>query len=338
VLSCSLATAENEYEWKDDKWVPVPGDLALIRQYVEQNRPRKAVKAARKFLAGYPDSPAREEVLHLAGQAEMNRGRYYKAYEWLEKQLADHPAGELSEGALRREFQIADAFLMGKKRIFAWFIPLSAEAEGLEILSRITEHVPGSVIAENALLRIAEHHYARKEYAEAVDAYDHHLELFGKSPRAAEAMLQAARATYASFKGIAFDETPLIEAQQRFEILAERFGRTARKANVAAILRQIIETRANKTYADGRFYERTGRAKAAAFYYRQVIDRYPKTQWAPKARQELKRLKNVRPQPVETAEEAVARLRRLFPQKEPATKPSKAKTLSPTSREGRMKK
>lgn len=311
ILACGIllvagllpAWAEDQYEWKDGEWVKLAppakgtaaGELAIVRTLLEQKHYRKTVKAAKKFLKRYGADPARQEVFLLAGQAEMKRGRYYQAFEWFERQLNAFPGGRFAERALKREFEIAEAFLAGKKRIVAKFFRISAKGEALEILTRIAEHAPGTAMAENALLRIADYHYSHSEFPEAVQAYDGYLRLFGKSPRAAYAMLQAARARHASFHGIEHDATPLLDAQQRYLAFWRQYPEQARKAKVPLVLKQITATLAAKLYRTGRFYERTHHLPAAAFYYEKLVNLYPKTQWAADARQALQQLGDVTP-------------------------------------------
>lgn len=295
VLAAAGPLAADEYVWKDGKWVPTvkpaagtpAGELAAIRALVERGQRKKALAAVEHFCLTYPDNPSCEEAMLLAGQAELDAGRYYQAYEQFEKQLTAYPNGLFLERALIREMEVAEAFLAGKKRIVMKVLRLPARDEGLTIMRGIADHAPASEIAERALLRIAEYHYGRSEYAEAADDYDHYLAMFPKSARAPQAMLQAAQATYASFRGVAYDETPLIEAEQRFRTIIEQYPVLARKANLSRTVQRIVATRAERVHQTARFYDRTGRKTAARFYYRQVMEEYPDSAWAGSARRAL---------------------------------------------------
>ncbi len=291
-----------EHEWKDGKWIPVAapaegtpaGELALIRQHIADGKERKAIKAVKKYIKNHPDSDAIEEAMLLAGQAEMNRGQYYRAYEWLERQLSRYPGGPLCRRALAREYQIAEAYLAGRKRKVLKIFRVSGEDDALHILARIIEHAPGTAMAEKSLMRIADHYWSRQKWAEAADAYDGYLAIFGKSGRAEYATLQAARAMYASFNGVSFDETPLIDAEQRFLAYAEQFPAAARENNVAGILAGIAEKRAEKIFSTAAFYERTKRPASAVFCYKQVAEKYPKSLWAAQANEALGRLGEIK--------------------------------------------
>jgi outer membrane assembly lipoprotein YfiO len=290
--------AQEEYEWKDGNWVkaPVPakgtpaGECALIRRCVEKGENITAVQEADRFLKKHPLEPAAEEVLLLAGKAELARGRYFQAYEYFEKQLARFPSGRFFERALQGEYEAAEAFLAGKRRIVWSIFRLPAYDDGIKILGEIAKHAPGSALAEKSLMRIGDFHYQRRDFLEAVAAYDRYLEVFARAERASYAMHQAARASLAAYRGPEYDDTPLVEARQRYQMFAQRFPLEAERADVPRILEQIRLAQARKTYSTAEFYERTGRKESAKYYYRLVMEQYPQTEWEPRAAASLRRL------------------------------------------------
>ncbi len=302
--TATAATAQGKYEWKDGKWVKSAppragtekGDLSLVRDLVERKQGKKAVKAADKFLAAYPNSKAREEVMCLAGQAELDRGRLFQAYEWFEMQVAAFPNGRYFDRALERNREIAERFLKGEKRIVMKVLRMPAQDDGLEILSRIAEHVPGTEMARKALIRIGDYYFNKAEYSDAAEAYDHFLSLYGKSRQAPYAMLQAARSAFRTFRGVQYDATSLLDAQQRYRTFTGRFPLYAKKVGVDVKLKRIESLLAEKLYEDAKFYERVHRKRAAVFYYQRIRRLYPKTTYAARAREALRAHGVLRPQ------------------------------------------
>ena len=282
----------DEFILKDGKWVAAPkpakgtveGELALIRQQIDEKNFKSARAAADLFCKDHPDSPSCEEAMLLGAQAELDNGMYYQAFERLEAMLAKYPNGLFLERALTREMEVANAFLAGKKRIVGRMLRLPAADEGLTILRKISEHAPGTDIAERAMLRIGEYHFEKKDYRDAADAYDEFLTLNPKSARAPHTMAQAAQAMYESFKGVPYDETPLVEAEARYKALLAQYPDEARKCRAADMLREIVTIRGERAYETAKFYERTGRPQSAIFYYRQVAEDFPSTVWASEAR------------------------------------------------------
>lgn len=301
-LFASPLAARDNYEWSGGKWIKAAraaegtpeGELALVRLLFEDGQYKKLVKAAKKFFKRYPGDACYEEVCMLAGRSEMSRSRYWQAFEWFEKQLNDFPSGRFSDRALLYEYEVAEAFLAGQKRIvWGGVIRLKATDEGLEILQRIAEHIPGTELAARSLLRVGDFYYEREKWIEAIEAYDVFLDLFGKSAKAPYAMGRAAMASWHSFEGVLFDDTPMLEAEHRFKTLLEGYPAEAKKLRTRQILKQIAATRAHKLYESAAFYRRTGKPSAAAFYYRQTARQFPGTQWARDAKGALAALGEV---------------------------------------------
>jgi len=298
-----------EHVWKDGKWVAAPkpvegtpeGELAIVRMHLDKGRPKNALKAIKKFQASYPNDERCEEIMMLAGQAEMDRGRYIDANDRFNEQMDQYRNGDFYDRAIHRQYEIADAFLKGRKRRAMMMFKVSAVDKGIEILNGIADRVPGTVVAEKALLRVADHHYDAKQVVQAVEAYDHYIKTFPQSPRKrmGHAMLRAARARYAQYKGDAFDDTPLTDAQQRFMIYLDRYPEEANKANVPMVLSQIKNALIQRYFSAGKFYQRVGRKTAAIFYYRRVISQDSQSHWAKQAEEALRKL-GAKPTPAKT--------------------------------------
>jgi outer membrane protein assembly factor BamD (BamD/ComL family) len=294
LLGCcaSAQAAPVEHEFIDGAWIAVPspssgtpaGSLSVIRRLVRDDEKMYAILEVKKFLKKFPDAPEREEVLNLAGLAEFNAGMYWQAFDWYKKQWEEFPSGRLSERAVQKEMEIAEAFLSGKKRIVMGVIYLSARSDGQEILNRIVEQAPGSVIAERAMLRLGRDYEDHKEYVDAVATYDRFVQLFPKSARLRDVMLMAAKAMYLSYRGRQYDSTPLIEAQQRYKTFSQLYPRTSADNNVSDILATIHSQLAESEFLAAQLYERTSHKKAAAYYYRMICEEYADTDWATRAK------------------------------------------------------
>ncbi len=180
LIAAGAAQGQDSYEWKGGKWTKSAppakgtpeGELSLVRKHMRDGKYKKAVKAAKKFLDRYPDSELMEDVSYLAGNAEFARKRYFQAFEWYETQLDYSPRGRYYNLAVRKEYEIAEKFLAGEKRIALGMLRLSAKAEALEILTRVAEHVPGTPLAKKAIMRIADWKFDKQKWLEAADAYD----------------------------------------------------------------------------------------------------------------------------------------------------------------------
>lgn len=291
----SDAFSDGQLVWNGTEWVsPTPaepgtpeGDLAILRQMVADGQNKRVVKLVEEFLVSHGDSPACEEAMNLAGQSLIDRGEYWNAYKWYERQISTYPNGAFFERALDREYLIADAFVNGRKRKAMKIFRVPADQDGVDMLLRISTHCPGTPISERALLRVADYHFSRGEYPEAIACYEDFMKSNPLSEHRKFAMLQVARAYLLNYRGVRWDSSPLLDARKRYQLFAQAYPRDAEKENVEGILEEIRLGLAQKAYETGRFYERTKYPRAAAFYYKKTIEEYSDTHWANSARGRL---------------------------------------------------
>jgi len=263
------------------------GSLARIRQLHQAGKRGPLLRAAKKHLKKYPVDPTSEEVLWMAGEAEFAGGRLYDAYEFFERQTDTFPAGTLFEKAMIRQAEIGKRFLAGEKRRVWGFLWFDASDEGAMILRKIVEQAPGTVLAEDVAMHLAEWRFSKGQWVEAISAYDAFLKSFPNGRRAPQAILRSAEASMNAYRGPDYDETPLLEARARYQMLTEQFPAVAETHDVGDALDRIDEARAERLMVQGDFYDRTHRTDAAVYYYRRVIEEFPRTYHATLAREAL---------------------------------------------------
>jgi outer membrane protein assembly factor BamD (BamD/ComL family) len=264
--------------------------LSDIRAQYQGGDYGEAIDAVEIHLERFSGDPSCQEATFLAGESEMRRGDLYAAFEWYEQQIRSFRSGEFLEPALLQEVDIGKRFLAGEKRHLWSTFSVDAEDEGLEILERVIEHAPGTVLAESVALYIGSWHDEQGEWVKAIGAYDRFLKLFPNSRQASTAMLQAARATLNMYQGASYDETPLLDARQRFLVVREQFPDLVATEGVDKALTTIMDAQAERLLTRAEFYERTERLDSAVYYYQKVLNEYPRSYHTVAARDALARL------------------------------------------------
>jgi outer membrane protein assembly factor BamD (BamD/ComL family) len=295
---CAKARAE-EVQFQSGQWAAATapatgtagGELAEIRQLLREGHPKRAVKLSDQFVEKHPEDAGAEEAMFLGGQAEMDRELYFQAYERFEKQISKFPAGDLLRRATAREADVARAFLAGKKRLVWGFLWLPARAEGVSIMERVITRVSGTELAAQCLTELGDYYFNRKNWSEAALAYDRFTEMFGGQYDTSRSEYMAALSHFRSFRGIAYEDTPLLEARQRFKAFVSRYPNGARTDASLGFLTRIEDLLAEKGHAVGVFYTRISQPRPAAFYYKLVVRIYPDTPWAQKSLDDEAKLK-----------------------------------------------
>ena len=263
------------------------------------------IKAPQNRLA-----PDRDRALFLLADGYYRQDDRITAFYHLDELMDYHPESRFFTPALEKQFRIADEFLKGHKRKLLWFRVLSADDEAVDMLFRIQERSPGSPLAERALRRTADYYFASSQFDLAGDAYAAYARSYPRSPEVGRVRLQQAFSSFAQFRGVRFDSTPLIDARAQFEDVKLRYPELAEQANVQKFIDTINQTLARKMLTTADFYRRTGKPKAAAYSLLTLTATYPRTPAADQARADLKQLP---PWAVEQAGQVKA--------SEPATRP-----------------
>ncbi len=257
---------------------------------LQTGRAAAAKKLGVQWFLAHRDSPLADRALFLIAEAENRSDDPIEAFYYYDELLDEHPESQLYSAAMQKQYDIADAFLRGKKHKFLGLPILGAEDEAVEMLYRIQQRSPGSPIAERALLRTANYYFATRDYDLAEDAYGAlHARIPAQSqhPRskAPPGLLRLRAVPWPALRGDAPDRC----AERLLAVEAE-YPELARRADVRAMLAQIDATMAKGLYIRADFYRRTHEPRGTAFVYRYLIEAYPNSPEAAKARTQLAKL------------------------------------------------
>ncbi len=247
------------------------GDLHVIRTRIKERRYRPALSAIRKFVKKHgPSDPTYPEVLIARAEALIGRRQYYKAHVTLQEFMVEFGGTAPASEALRLEFVIAEAYLAGAKRKVWGIRLLSGNDVAYRILDEISADHADDRMAELAIKTKADHLFGKGEHGAAELEYSRLLREDPRSRYHAFALRRSADAALASFGGVHFDDAALVEAADRYDEYRLRYPVKADRGAVGLILDGIRETRAEKDYSIGTYYERTGHLSSAIFYYQLV--------------------------------------------------------------------
>ena len=264
--------------------------LDRVDQLLASRRHGPARKIVLNWLKTNRTAPDRDRGVFLLAETYYQYGDRIRAFYHLDELLDLHPDSKLFYPALEKQYEIADRFLRGyKRRLFGMHL-LGAEEEAIDMLFRIQERVPGSPLAERALLRTADFYYHRGQYDLAADAYAAYARGYPRSPVVPRVKLRQAFASLAQFRGRYYDATPLIDARAQLEGIQTAYPDLAEAEGIASVMRRIDSTLADKLYWTANYYRRTHQPRAAAYHYRFLISRFPTSPEADRARARLDQL------------------------------------------------
>jgi outer membrane assembly lipoprotein YfiO len=253
------------------------GQLELVRRAYAEQRFDRAESLATAWIERNKNHPLTAEALLLRGDAKRANSEEYLALFDYEQLIRAYPSSEVFVNALQRELQIARQYAGGMKRKFWGMRIVDASDEAEELLVRIQERLPGSELAEEAGIALADFYFSRQRMAMAVEMYDIFIRLYPDSKHISAARRRLIYAHLASFKGPQFDPSGLYEAREALRRLRVNQPMEAQEIGADALLAGIDDSDADKMLTTANWYLRTGDVISAEYTMRRVVMRYPRS-------------------------------------------------------------
>lgn len=270
---------------EDDTWQQLEaadpatpeGQLLEARKALAAGQFARAEQLASQWIERNDRHPMLAQAYLIRGDALLGQEDEYEAlfdYEYIARMF---PGSDIFVTALQRELAIARMYAGGRLRKLWGLRIFNAESEAEELFIRIQERMPGSRLAEEAGMDLADFYFTRQKMALAVDAYSLFIENYPRSEQLPKARRRLIFSYLASFKGQEFDAAGLYEARWRLKNLQTYQPLEAEQIGAAGLISRIDESNAQKMLATARWYLRVNNPIAAELTIRRLVKGYPKS-------------------------------------------------------------
>ena len=283
-------------------------DLQLERAeaLVKKNKLSEACSALRGLLSAFPHSQQTAEARLRLGDLLERRGKFEEAFETLDQLLVKNPESKQFTTALDAMFAIGKRYMNGEKRRLFGVKTFSSNRRAEEMFDTILKRAPYARSAPQVMLFRGMVLERQGKDAEALAAYQQILERFPSDSVADDAQYQMGYIRLRNVRGGSYDSVDRVRAQESFEDYLNRAPQNGKVPQARENL-QLLESNRRKAALDAaKFYEKTGKTKSAAIYYRDILKSHPGTEEATFAKKRLETLKaELGADAVETQREAL---------------------------------
>ncbi len=252
--------------------------ITSARGHLAADRPSQAKDLLDAWIRdeGSALSPYYPEALYLRGNAKLALGDEFDSLYDYERVARDFPASDVFTSVLERELDIALMYLNGlRRRSFGLRIAPSIQVAE-EIILRVNERLPGSLLAERALLELADYYYRTRDLPMAAETYDVFLDAFPRSAKRPMALQRRAFATIAQYKGPLNDPSGLVEAKLQIEQFQREFPVDAERLGMSdALQARLDESAAEQLLVTSRWYLDRGDEPAAKLVLTRLLYTHP---------------------------------------------------------------
>jgi outer membrane protein assembly factor BamD len=153
----------------------------------------------------------------------------------------------------------------------------------IEKFQKLKDYYPFSKYAILAELKIADAHYKREEYEEAIFAYEEFEKLHPRNEAIPYVIYQIGRCYYDQIDTPDRNQQPAIKALEAFQRLIERFPQNQYAPRAEEHSEKCMKSLAGHDFIVGKFYYRTKHYEAALHRFKTVISQYPDVGYHQKA-------------------------------------------------------
>ena len=258
--------------------------LDFAASFFDRKDYHRASQEFRKLLRAYKDSREAAEAQYYLGRCREEEGDYYQAFLDYRKTVRTYPSTKRFDEILRREYQMGNYFLAGKKRkLFGTAAILPARDKAIEIFQAIVDDGPFSEYGPLAQYQLGLAHLALQDYEQAVSAFDQLVSRYPNAPLVDDAKFQVAQASLKGTFKPSYDQSPTDQAMRELEAFVREYPQSELVTEASRRLSELKERRAQHEFQVGQFYEQRKRPASALIYYETIIDRFGQTALAPKA-------------------------------------------------------
>jgi outer membrane protein assembly factor BamD (BamD/ComL family) len=281
----TLAQESYVLDEKTDKWVltdtPEPGSpeaqLAAASKELAKGHYQEAIRLSSIWMTRHKRHPLIAEAHLIHGDALFGQKYYYESLFDYEIVARDHYGTQAAISANERELEIATLFAHGTRKI-TWGMRISdATDEAEELLIRIQERLPRSLLAETAALELADLYYRTKKMKLANDMYLIFVENYPRSEFIERAKARLIYTRLATYRGPAFDSAGLIDAKEELNRLQLYDPRLAAIIESNALVTRIDESLGQKMLRTAQWYMKVNNPVAAEYTVRRLVKKYTQT-------------------------------------------------------------
>ncbi len=251
-----------------------------------------AREAYKRLIKVFPLARQAAEARFKLGGIFEKQGRYEEAFESYDELVVKHPESKEFSLALDAMYAIGKRYMNGERRRLLGLKMFASNQRSEEMFDTIIKRAPYSRSAAQVMLFRGMMMERQGKDVEALAAYQQVIERFPTDPVADDAQYQMGYIRLHSVKEGSYNNTDRVRAQESFEDFINRAPQNEKTTQARQNL-QLIEGNNRKASLDvAKFYDKTGKAKAAVLSYEDVVRNFPGSQEADFAKKRIAELKD----------------------------------------------
>lgn len=220
----------------------------------------------------YPFTGAAAEAQFEYARLLHASGKLQDSYDAFQSFISKYRQSQLFANAIQEQFEIAEEARSGKKsdRVFLVIPSKVGTNDILKMYQGIIKNAPYSKYAVLSQFAIGEVHQDKGEKLEADAAFQAVVDNYPGTKQASEALFRIGAISSAAARRTQ-DSSNIVKAHDALEVYRATHPSGDRIGEVDAMKQQTTEISASRSLEIAKFYEKSGKPKAAAIYYNEAL-------------------------------------------------------------------
>ncbi len=266
-----------------------PGEQFSQAEGLFQNgKYKKAIGEYRKLIRYYSGSLYAPRAQYAIGASYEALGEYYQAAEEYQKVIDKYPSSNKVGDVVKSQYRLGNLLFKEhiKGKLKKVFVESNYE-KAAKVYQLVVKNAPYGKIAAEVQYRIGLSYRQDGNYAEAAPAYRKVIENYPNSPWVEKAYYEIGLSYLSQSLPPSYSQTMADSALKQFQEFLIRYPDSGLTSKVREKIKLLRERKAEKLYQIAEFYDKQGSIKAAGIYYREVVKKYPESDWAAFSRERL---------------------------------------------------
>jgi len=280
-------------KWENPKYAAkdTPQEqLDYAVSFYKEHNYKMCLREFKKLIKYYALSKQAPTAQYYIGRIMEDLGSPYEAFKAYQKVIDLYPYTESVDEVIEREFKIGDAFFSGKKLKILGPWKISANDKAIEIFKTVADNAPYGKYADAAIFKAGLLYKKILDYDNAVMMFKKLIDDYPDTKFIDKARYQLAECSKRMSLKSDYDQTPTIVARKEFEDFVEKHPESSMSGEARKIILKLKNREAENAYNIAKFYESRDIPESAVIYYRDIVQKYPDTEWAKKAQGRLNEL------------------------------------------------
>jgi outer membrane assembly lipoprotein YfiO len=266
--------------------------LEVAQKAFDEGDTKLALKAAHRVVRVWPLSDYAPEAQYLVGRCYEAHGQDQRAFKHYQQLIEKYPRIDKYEEVQRRQFEIATRFLGGQWGKLWGYVPFPQSLnKTAEMFEKVVKNGPYGEVGPKAQMSVGETQEKKKDYLEAVKAYERAADRYADRQQiASDAMFKAGLAYQKEARTAEYDQTTASKAIATFDDFTTLHPGDTRVPDARERISALRTEQSRGAFEIAKFYEKQKKWDAAKIYYNEAINRDRGSSYAEIARLRIEEL------------------------------------------------